>query len=477
MKNISFEELNSILARGAFDELTGRLESETLECKRAPYQLDHERQKLELAKDVSALANVSGGYILIGPQTDKCASQRLADEIKEISRFEANLVNEERYHQVLNEWIYPRINGVAIKWHPSVDDSTKGIVAIAVPSQPNHSKPFLITKTLDEESGKTTQLIFGYAERRRSNAEPTSIEAIHAILRDGNLYRPLMEKLDAIGEAVQATQRQQLEIIGSRQPLALPTRPSPVELLDGRIGIVLGELELGPLHPTYVLAAAPLEPLEFPSIFESSDTELARLIESPLKIRRSGFDITVGEPTRIVAGERLRTLLTKSGTLNLWADGTAIFAAPGDDFLSWGRSLDIGPPLRINTLALAESAYIFCDLIQKAFGHAISHPRTVHYRLEIKNMTINQTPAILIPAPVTSTDWTFGHKLHEAPGASKVIDVRWSEPTLDPGIISFKLISALYAWFSIPEDKIPYSERAGSNRVISLEEIRRLNPG
>lgn len=49
--------LQPILQRGDFAVLVGSPESEWLECKREPYQRSDERSKLELSKDVSALAN------------------------------------------------------------------------------------------------------------------------------------------------------------------------------------------------------------------------------------------------------------------------------------------------------------------------------------------------------------------------------------------------------------------------------------
>jgi predicted HTH transcriptional regulator len=68
---ISPSELTAILQSGDFNRLLGGLEDDRLECKSAPYNLDHEREKMELAKDVSALANADGGLILIGVQTEQ----------------------------------------------------------------------------------------------------------------------------------------------------------------------------------------------------------------------------------------------------------------------------------------------------------------------------------------------------------------------------------------------------------------------
>lgn len=57
------------LAAKDFEGLIGLWESVWLEAKESPYILDAPKQKLELAKDVSALANSIGGIIVLGFDT------------------------------------------------------------------------------------------------------------------------------------------------------------------------------------------------------------------------------------------------------------------------------------------------------------------------------------------------------------------------------------------------------------------------
>lgn len=464
MRHPSKEEVNAILASGEFDQLKGAREGELLECKGSPYRLDQEHQKLELAKDVSALANARGGIILIGVHTERDVSRPGFDEIKDVSPFESALTDPERYHNVLKEWIYPPLS-VEITWYPSKAEPTKGLVGITVPVQAETKRPFLIARTIDAR-GKKRELVFGYAERRRANAEPTSVEEIYRMIRDGAIYGSVNQKLDVIQEMI--------ENVGSSRVLHPDT---PDTELDARIGLVLSELELGPTHPTYILALAPMQRLEIASIFASRDSEVMRLIDNPPRPRSSGFDIGVGEPPRIVGGERLRSLSRKAMTLNLWRDGTLVFAADADDFLCWGRPMvEAGSPLRINPLALVESTYEFCELAAQIYGHASPRPGRLLFRVEVRNMTVNNVPAGLIPGPLNTFDWKFGTNIHRAPAASKIVNLEWRDSELRPGEIAFKLVSELYVWFGLEEDRIPYSEPAGPIRVISPEEIRRLNP-
>lgn len=465
MRYLSKDEVSGILASGDFDRLKGALEGDILECKTAPYQLDQEHQKLELAKDVSALANAKEGIILLGIRTERDVSRPGFDEIKEVRPFETGLVNSERYHNVLKGWIYPILKSVDITWHPSKDDPTKGIVGITVPAQADTSWPFLVTGIIDDK-GKKREVVFGYAERRRANAEPASVEEIHRMIRDGTMYGSMNQRLDAIQEMIE----------GIRSGTASAPNTPDTEL-DGRIGLVLSELELGSTHPTYILAVAPMQHLEISSIFSSRDSEVVRLIENPPGPRPRGFDIGVGEPPRIVAGERLRSLARRAMTMNLWRDGTLVFAADGDEFLCWGRPMAAaGAPLRINPLALVESTYTFCALTARLYEHALPQPRKLLFRLEVRGMTVNNVAAGLTAGPLNSMDWNFGRNIRRAPASGKTVTLQWHGSEFRPGEFAFKLVRELYAWFGLEEDKIPYSEGAGGTRVISPEEIRRLNP-
>ena len=80
-KNLSLAEITTILQAGDFNQLIGGLEDEHLECKREPYKLQLDTEKMELAKDVSALLNADGGIILVGVRTEKDLSTLAARKL------------------------------------------------------------------------------------------------------------------------------------------------------------------------------------------------------------------------------------------------------------------------------------------------------------------------------------------------------------------------------------------------------------
>src|SRR5438128_1102865 len=110
---LTLEEVTAILEKGEFDELVGAIENEWLECKAAPYQINTDHQRQELAKDVSGLANAGGGIILIGIRTERDPSH-FGDEIKEIRPFAQLLVNPEQYIDILKAWIYPPVDKIDV---------------------------------------------------------------------------------------------------------------------------------------------------------------------------------------------------------------------------------------------------------------------------------------------------------------------------------------------------------------------------
>ncbi len=466
-KTLSIEEVERILTSGNFESLKGAIEDEKLECKSEPYLLENDHHKLELAKDVSALANSGGGVVLIGAKTEKDPSH-LGDEIKEIRPFAQSLIDTERYQNIVTDWIFPTLDNLVVKWWPLASDTGKGIVSILVREQPTSRSPFLITKSVDAK-GRLNHILFGFAERRRATASPKSVEELHTLLRDGGIYHTINPKLDAIQEA--------LGRINLKQTIP---RPSPNDLLKARLDEVIVALDLGAKYPTYALVAYPLEEVEIPDLFLGRDAKTVELLEHPPRVRARGFDLDTREVSRNVAGERRQALSPKDRCLSLWKDGMLVFVADGINFLCWPSGGTDKPILRINSLALAESTLEFCELSKALFHDLSPKPRKISYLLHLRHMILNGNHCSLNPYPVTSTSWMFNQGTSSrgdktAPDETNSFPVLW-EGEINPGEVAFRLVSQVYEWFGLDHDRIPYTEGARGNLVISGEEIRRLNP-
>jgi predicted HTH transcriptional regulator len=137
------EEALAILGQGEFDRFVGTAEGLELEFKSEPYRLDEDSQKFELAKDVSALANAAGGIIVIGLRTDQDDAAAV-DVVAEVRALARRLVNEQQYEGTISDRVYPRLQGLHVRFYPSARDAGRGLVAIEVPPQQDTDRYLLI---------------------------------------------------------------------------------------------------------------------------------------------------------------------------------------------------------------------------------------------------------------------------------------------------------------------------------------------
>jgi predicted HTH transcriptional regulator len=87
LRKPSLNEISEVLSSGHFDQLISSVEYKLLECKGAVYDLKNNFERVELAKDVSALANAKGGYLLMG----LASPMHKGDEITRVSSFTQDL--------------------------------------------------------------------------------------------------------------------------------------------------------------------------------------------------------------------------------------------------------------------------------------------------------------------------------------------------------------------------------------------------
>jgi hypothetical protein len=192
----SVEEIQEILARGAFDEFKGMLENELFEAKSEPWDLNSERGKFELAKDVSSLANWRGGIIVVAASTSKSMTYQRR-EINEIRRLPESFTPSDRYWDIVAEWIYPAPVGVSFRWHQDPQDRTVGMISVYVPNYDEELRPFLVAHYLPEVGNRIPAAI-GLFQRLGSTTKPTPIQDLHGFVREGRRLDEIHRKLDTI---------------------------------------------------------------------------------------------------------------------------------------------------------------------------------------------------------------------------------------------------------------------------------------
>lgn len=464
-KTFTLDQIKDVLTRGAFDELIGALETELMDFKAEPYHLlSAETDKQEVSKDVASFANARGGVILLGVKTQK-SSIHFGDEVESINPFLQTIIDPQRFHDVLQNWIYPVPYHLSIQWLPYSADPTKGLIKIEIPFQPEEAKPFLIKRIID--SGKRTEIMFGFTQRRRDTTEIWSVEKMQNYLRDGLNYGNLIsQQYETI-----KTRLEKLEVLlpAKKQNIDAPKTKNLIQqrILDAHSGTHVSDGD----RPVFTLAVIPSQNITIPSLFESNSTDVVKLLESPPAFRSSGFDLDTGSRPKIIKGELRRAAYDGHKSLELWSDGTLIFVARGDqDFLCWGSASRNSGLLIINQLALIESTYLFVELSKKVYDYANTTVSGVVYYLGLHNASKGGHNIGLIPGPIDTFDWKFGDNAHRAPEANGLLTVD-ADKNLSTGIIAHSIMAKVYNWFSIETDRIPYNEEVDSQLAISPKKI------
>jgi hypothetical protein len=196
------EEIRDILETGRFEEFKGALENEFFDAKSEPWDLDSERGKLDLAKDISSLANWRGGIIVIGATTAPAATYQ-RNEVQEIRPLPVSFTPTDRYQHIVAEWVYPAPDGIEFRWYSAPADSSRGLIGVHVPNQNDELRPFLVAHYLGE-SGRRIDAVVGLVQRLGATTRTTPVQELHTFLREGRRLDEIHQKLDAIISKVEA---------------------------------------------------------------------------------------------------------------------------------------------------------------------------------------------------------------------------------------------------------------------------------
>jgi predicted HTH transcriptional regulator len=228
---MSFADIRQILENHAHNDLIGRVEDEWLEAKGLnPYDLDSPPGRYELAKDVSAFANNSGGFIVIGVTTAVNQDQQ-TETITAITPFPQGAFQAHRYISIVEECIHPNIENFRAAWVPTNQEQNQGIAIIEVPPQNQERQYFLIANVV-ESGANIKQIVFGVAVRNDSSNEPFTRAQLYRYTLQGKspttqLLARMNEKLDAL-------------IVQSQQQ---PPEADPESQYAARAADILGEQE------------------------------------------------------------------------------------------------------------------------------------------------------------------------------------------------------------------------------------------
>ncbi len=489
-RTLSADEAKAILEAGRFDDFKGIVEGTLLDFKREPYLLSgatpvvHEKAKRDLVEDIVRFANVEGGIIVLGVETEQVEAQR-TEVGKAIHPFPESRIDAGQYRDVIFERTRPHPQGLTVRWFPGPGGGT-GLGAVIVPSQPSQlRKTFFATRTfVDETTGKTLGAYVGYLERSGAEGVPMSAEELYQTFQAGRRFSELRERFESLAERVDELTELVRRLVEERaappSPLSPePPRPRPAgpDVTDAcsRRGEAVRDAGLND-RPTFSLIALPGEAVEVPELFAGSRSELVRLLENPPELRPSGFDLTVGERPVVVPPGIRRALIPGHRLLQLMRDGVLIFVADAQGLLCWGTSTN-EQPLRLNVLALAETTYLFADLVHRLSAHLTPPPDTWRYVIGLQRMELDGKHAVLAPGSRRSAGQLFPLRQRALPNRDFEFGLTAIPATSDPRVVAYRVRRELYAAFGFDEDAIPYVVDVNGERGTDPEQIKEDGKG
>jgi len=461
MKEFSIKELEKIINEGNFDSFIGKIENDFFDCKKEIYDLKNDSSKRELAKDVSSFANLHGGYIFIGPQTQK-NKNHFGDEIERINLLNQCLVDISQYFNIIRDWIYPEIEGLKIEWKPSNNDKNKGILAIKVPPQKETSKPFLIKKVVERK--KHSEIIFGYVERKGDKNDPKKIQDIHKIMRDGLLYdRNIENRFDALESLIEINHQQ------IQKDKHIKKDKEIEEMVKEKINATLKVNNINNQRAIILAAYSKDGKGELKTLFTERENSIKRQLERPPIIRHGGWSLETQERGKIIREKRkLVRVMDHERIIDLYEDGTLIFIGlANEEFLAWASK----DGLKINSLALIELVYNFISFYKEVINDLSEKLNMISVKFGFINMWLNNKKNYLVPGPIGSL-----FNKYDAPQNkyfSESID--FNIKVFDKSKIAYEFVKEIYLWFGIPLDNknIPYTKKLkDSSTIIDIDQIK-----
>jgi hypothetical protein len=454
------------LRKGELDLLIGIVEDEHIEAKGSPYRLSEDREKYELAKDVSAFANTSGGIILIGFTTSK-EPDALIERIDRCRPFKRNFFDEKQYRDVLNQRTVPSLDAVSIEWFgigKDADDS--GVAAIIIAPETAGAWPHIVVRPLLED-GRQRGNLFGYFERGGPHARPTSGESLRSLLRDGRRFSNILEMQGGILERLE-----RIENSLKTTPPKGAQAPPPADGKKREERIEETNLAAGLKgEPTIAFFAAAEAETRFPKLFHGEEAPEVSLLEDPPQIRELGFRISARRPAQIVKGLLRRCASLGHSALDLWADGMLIAVGRGDeDLLSWGYQRGQQGEILIRNFVLTELTINFVNLAVEIFKHAEPPPQAFVFGISVREMTTNGHPCKLGSIPDGGADMASRPR-HEAPSARVNSEVSVRIQGKQNGSIAFRLLKGLYNQFGFTDTEVPYVDRNAEPWEITHESL------
>ena len=416
----SIPELFTLLGRDP-SELVGQPETVWLEFKKAPYQLQNEHHKFELAKDVTAMANADGGVILIGVETqrEEASQEDMAIALRPVS---PGLVDAQQMKNVISEWVFPRLD-VDVNHHPVEGDNGE-LWSIFIQRGGERDSPFIVAKDFVGEAGPDRNL-FAVFERSGSHNRPYEPAQVHGWINGG--FRALLDEPER--EAAPAAEEGEQVLVEDYLRLRVPEQAA-----------------------TYYIQAAPEDVGRLSHFYRGdlNDSLYQRLIRPRHHLRSHGFNLPgVSQPERTHRGA-LRVVWTEEDSISVTPGGLTT-AIQGQRQLSWASEKYAKEnECWINPLALVEFTLDFCRFF---LSEVLSRGQSTKFswRAGMRGL-VEGSVRLFLPERID-------HWAQPQQATQDAFDSDWHPAVdVDPNGMAYLILGEIYAQFGFDVSVIPYTE-------------------
>ena len=434
-------------------ELIGQRETQWLDFKSRPYfppDDDSPWRKLELAKDVSAMANAGGGIIVLGVRTEQ--DEEIQEEVAvELRPFPGDLIQRKVLEDVIEEWVFPRPAArIADYEHASLGDGKK-IWSIHVEPGSPRDLPFLVAKELRHASGGDgTRQLFGLYERVGTNNRARDSAVVHQWIKVG--YRE-----DTFGVRPSTDSREE-------ERSAAEEEDSANAALAGDLEAISNQANEASLSIQFLPRAGSCSG----RFYEGDPDSLFSALERLRQLRDNGFNLPWRAPLETAPQGGYRKAIPGKGSLSVLSNGltTAILA---EESLTWA-SRKYSPKasdeefreIYVNPLSIPEFVLEACRFfLQHVLPRCPASTQWV-WRTSMSGVSIG-VPLSLPRYALDSADVLMGHEV-----ANQGEDYKdpWERgASTDPEILAHTIVQRIYGHFHLGADFIMYRSSEG-DRIV-----------
>ena len=437
----TFEELVAALTSNP-DHLLGLEECSWLDFKESPYQLDTDKGKLDLAKDVSSFANADGGAIVLGVDTrrDDSLAIEVAETIKPIP---SGLVVPDSIGKIVHDTVYPRVDVRVMRF--AVPGTTGSIWVIHVPKTTPISFPHIVAKAILTPNGRPSQYFFSVYRRHEDRNAP---------FIPGEVWSWMNRAFNA--PSIREAEDNKVGSSPKEDDSALDDDRAAVR---SNVGESLYVLQIVPTAQSQE---------EIDRFYDGDPDSLQSALPKFRPLREHGFRFPVRRNTERSTDGSLRVAIQGHSSISVSRRGH-VTAVASQELLTWAtaKSAPTGQAW-INPLALVEFTFETCRLWNDIVRPKIKALTAIKWRCGIEQVK-GETQLMLPRKPLSGSAIVFGSSTFASSGADFLTDWK-SVEAVDSGTLAFMILVEAYRWFGLGREFVPYS----LNGRIEPELIARL---